>query len=171
MCALLEQRKQTRPDALEIRRGRNLDVVVVHHAPFGELDGEKVGAEDTRFAERPETGTRRALVVVLDRLERVDKRVQVGGRETRVNRWGTSEYPVSRGPRTWWPSASTSTASKSTTWTTTAGWVATRATSSRRATRTTAATAATGLPATTATVTATSRVVAHEELVVGLKNW
>ena len=66
MCALLEQREQTRPDALEVRRGRNVDVVVINDPLLGELDREKVGSEDPRFSERPEAGTGGSPGVVRD---------------------------------------------------------------------------------------------------------
>lgn len=79
-----------------------------------------------------------------------------------INRWGTSEYLVSRSSPTWWPTASTPAALESalaTTW-----WVATGTTPSGRATGgagTAPASATTGLTATAATA---SVVVAHDEL-------
>jgi len=71
MSALLEQREQPGPNALEVRRGRNVDMVVINDALLWELDRKEIGPENPRFARRPETGSGGPLGVMFDRLERL----------------------------------------------------------------------------------------------------
>ena len=171
MGAVLEQLEQAGLDALEVSRGSNLHVVIIDDPRLWKLDSEEVGPENPRFAKRPETGTRRSCGVMPNCLECLEERA--GGRETLINRWGTSEYCISRSPHTWWPSASTSASSSISTlrWVATAGTTSSGragAISSGRATGGAGATTTTtGLTATTATV-ASASVGTHNGLRVNV---
>ena len=112
---LLEQRKQTDFDALELSLGSNLDVVVVDDARLWKLDWEEVGAKNACFTECPKTGSGRSRGVVRNRRQCFGERVDTGGVEALISRCGTSEYRDSIGSNIS-TSCSSSRSTTTTTW-------------------------------------------------------